>query len=87
MITLLCQIFGSYIATAVIVNSAALYSFREWFKVRTPYLVKGCPQKHMIDCRMCTGFWISLAISATMLDIQYFPLIYGASYFLCTQER
>lgn len=86
---ILVEIFGSYILTAVIVSSTLLSTFRTWFKGKTPWLVKGYPdfRIHLIDCRMCTGFWVSLAIAIVTGDWQMFPLVYGASYFLACQER
>lgn len=86
---IILEIFTAYIVTAVLVNSAALYNFRVWFYLKTPWLIKGCPEQrvHLINCRMCVGFWVSLIISFCTADWVMFPLIYGASYFLATQER
>lgn len=80
-------IFSAYIITAVLVNGNVFYSFREWFKIKTPYLFKGIPPRHLIDCRMCVGFWISLIVAIIVNDLSIFLLIYGVSYFLATQER
>lgn len=84
---IMTEIFAAYIVTAVLVNGGILYRFREWFKRHTPWLFKGNPSRHLIDCRMCTGFWVSLAVVLTCKDVMMFPLVYGASYFLATQER
>lgn len=84
---ILAEIFGAYIFTAVIVDGNIFHSFREWLRPRTQFLSKGSPPRHLIDCRMCTGFWLSLIISILCGDWLMFPLIYGASYFLATQER
>lgn len=84
---LVSEIFASYIFTAVIVNGNIFFNLRTWFRERTPFLFKGIPPRHLIDCRMCTGFWVSLAISFSCGDWLLFPLVYGASYFLATQER
>lgn len=81
------EIFAAYIITAVLVNGGIFYQFREWVKARTPWLFRGNPPRHMLDCRMCTGFWVSLAVVAACGDYIIFPLVYGASYFLATQER
>jgi hypothetical protein len=84
-------IFAAYIITAVLVNGNIFYSTREWIKKKTPWLVKGAPgeQRHMINCRMCVGFWVALGVFCTMYPLPYvvFFLLYGASYFLATQER
>lgn len=87
MTKILIEIFAAYIMTAVAVNGGIFHSTREWVKARTPWLFKGEPARHMLDCRMCTGFWISALISVGCRNIDAFPLIYGASYFLATQER
>ena len=96
-------IFAAYIITAVLVNGNIFYSVREWAKKKTPWLVKGpkYQARHMLDCRMCVGAWVSLAVYLS-LATGYWPspdeglrpaswslafLIYGASYFLATQER
>jgi hypothetical protein len=87
MITI-SAIFAAYIITAVLVNGNIFYGFRRWFKTWTPWLYKGDPLRHMIDCRMCAGFWISLVVTlATGLPLWAFFIIYGASYFLATLER
>lgn len=84
---ILAEIFCSYIITAVIVNGNIFYSLREWIKPRTKFLLKGNPPRHLLDCRMCTGFWVSLTIVLFYQNLIMFPLVYGASYFLATQER
>jgi hypothetical protein len=81
------EIFAAYILTMLIVKSHALHSFRVWFIKLTPMLFKGEPPTHLINCRLCTGFWVSLVIAGIYGDITLFPLIYGASYFIATQER
>ena len=86
MIDLFIKIFAAYIITAVLVNGNIFYSVREFLKSKSPWLVKGNPGRHMLDCRMCVGLWVSLAISVTF-DWQMFFLIYGVSYFLETHEN
>lgn len=81
-------IFGAYILTAVVTGSSLFYTPREWFKFRTPWLAPAPDHPHFIECRLCVGFWVSLALAAILCDA--WPdtlLIYGASYFLATQER
>jgi hypothetical protein len=87
MLKFITEIFAAYIATAILVNGNVFYSLREWAKKSTPYLYKGNPPRHLLDCRMCSGFWVSLFITLVMQDVVMFPLVYGASYFLATQER
>jgi hypothetical protein len=73
--------------TLLLVKSHALHTFRLWFIKKTPMLFKGEPATHLINCRLCTGFWVALLISICYSDLYMFPLIYGMSYFLATQER
>lgn len=42
-----------------------------------------------ISCRMCVGFWVTLAMWPFMWNTNWYDLIavYGLSYFLATQER
>ena len=84
---ILAQVFGAYIITAVIVNGNIFYRVREWVKAKTPWLFKGNPPRHLLECRMCTGFWVSLAAVVVCQNWLMFPLVYGGSYFLATQER
>jgi hypothetical protein len=91
MIEIITGIFASYIITAVLVNGNIFYSSREWIKGKTPWLVKGPKYigKHMLDCRMCVGFWVSLVVYLVLIPGPWslFFLIFGAAYFLATQER
>lgn len=82
---LAAEIFTTYIITAVIVNGHALASFRTWFVKTFPWLTMG--GKNLIDCRLCVGFYVAIPIGWLYNDIQNILLIYGASYWLCTQER
>lgn len=40
-----------------------------------------------ISCRMCVGFWVTIAFCAFTLPLYNWMAVYGASYFLATQER
>lgn len=41
-----------------------------------------------ISCRLCVGFWVTiLVVRAFGMPLESGLLIYGASYFLSTQER
>lgn len=40
-----------------------------------------------VACRMCLGVWITLALFAWNTPAQWLLGIYGAAYFLATQER
>lgn len=40
-----------------------------------------------IGCRLCVGGWISLALSFWWIPIEWTLAVWGASWFLSTQER
>lgn len=40
-----------------------------------------------VSCRMCVGFWVTVAFCCLTLPVFYWLAIYGAAYFLATQER
>ena len=84
---ILTEIFSVYAVCAILVNGSALYSFRQWIIPKTPWLSKGNPPRHLLTCRMCSGFWLSLITVLVMGDWQYFGLVFGASYFLACMER
>ena len=63
---------------------------RQGVKHATPWLVIG-ESNHPIECRLCLGFWVSLLVCLCtsppeLITINVLP-VYGASYFLATQER
>jgi len=82
-------IFAAYIITAVLVSGNILFKAREWAKKKTPWLVKGKERRHMFDCRLCVGAWVSLAVYLSLVTGSWSLvfLIYGASYWLACQER
>ncbi|MCK5132408.1 MAG: hypothetical protein KAR40_09700 [Candidatus Sabulitectum sp.] len=85
IVDIVVQIFAAYIVTLALVASKALKRPREIFKGLTPWLeIAG---RHPADCRLCTGFWVSIAVWI-IAGVTVNPfLIWGASYFLVTQER
>lgn len=89
MMKILTLIFAAYIVTLVLVKGHIFTYARCWLRIRTLWLIKGPPgdRRHLIDCRLCTGFWVSLAVCVACWDIMLFPLVYGSSYFLATQEN
>lgn len=96
MIELIAQILGAYIITVVIVDAPSLDKYRRWIVKVTPKLIgvnRGIdisnPRHlvHLVECRLCTGFWVSLLITFIYGNIEYFLLVYGASHFLAMQER
>jgi len=91
VIEIITAIFAAYIITAVLVNGNIFYTAKEWMKEKTPWLIKGPKYqgRHMLDCRLCVGAWVSLAVYWLLVTGHWSLvfLIYGASYWLCTQER
>ena len=89
-IGILSKVFAAYIITCVVTSSSLFGPLRERVKRATPWLVIG-ESKHPIECRLCLGFWVSLLVclctsSPELITINVLP-VYGASYFLATQER
>lgn len=89
-IGILSEIFAVYIITCVVTASSLFEPLRERVKHTTPWLVIG-GGKHPIECRLCLGFWVSLLVcfctAPPELAILNILPVYGASYFLATQER
>lgn len=54
------------------------------FDLREERFIKGYD---MISCRMCVGVWMTILIAGWYCPLAFLPAIYGASYFLHTQER
>lgn len=84
MIELFIYSFTAYAITFVITSSSLFEPFRFWFIKKTPKLRIG-NNKHLIECRMCFGFWASVLVCNT--DWKMILPVYGLSYFLATQER
>ena len=80
---------ASYALTFVLASSSLFEPVREWIKARTPRLKIG-NHKHLVECRMCMGFWCSLAIiiiDCQVINVVNLLSVYGLSYFMATQER
>jgi hypothetical protein len=81
-------VFSAYILTVVVTGSSLLAPIRGWLLIHTPRLRITPDYPHFVECRLCVGFWVSGAIClASGLPWPMVGLIYGASYFLATQER
>lgn len=86
IIVLLSEALSSYALTFLIASSSLFARFRWYFKARTKWLqVDG--YKHFADCRMCISFWTSLACCLVYGNVTDTLVVYGASYWLATQER
>jgi hypothetical protein len=90
------QVFEVYAITLILASSSILEPFRyviikrypglysplnSWIKAPLVY------EKHFIECRMCMGFWVSLFSCIYYNNLSYFVVVFGISYFICTQER
>ena len=92
MIELLSAIFLSYISCVVVAQSYVASGLRGVFRRMAGRLA--FTKKHFVDeydyisCRLCIGFPVSV-LSSLLLGVQlpWIPIVYGASYWLATQER
>ena len=84
VINLSINALTAYALTFVIASSSLFEPIRRWVKNRTPILKIG-ENKHFIECRMCSGFWIAIAVCN--IDWKLIVPVYGLSYFMATQER
>lgn len=93
---ILVEVFTVYILTNVIVNGHGMDIVRRWCRKYLWFLsakipggqkANGFSEIHLIDCRFCTGLWVSLVVCWLYGDTNLFFLIYGGSYFLATQEK
>lgn len=93
MIELVILAFAAYAVTFVVTESRLTEWFRGWFNANVPFksLFVGDADESLpfIKCRMCVGFWASLAICLAFGDSTAYEVlaVYGLSYFLATQER
>jgi hypothetical protein len=90
-INFLFSAFASYALAFLIASSSLFEPVRLWVAQRTPKLRIGT-NKHFVYCRMCVGFWTSLVVvlcnnSLTVHTFTDILAVWGASYFLATQER
>lgn len=84
MTEFLLKAFSAYAITFVIASSSIMEPARTTVQRKTAWLKIGS-HKHFIECRMCVGFWVSLAVCNT--DLKMILPVYGLAYFLATQER
>jgi len=84
MIDLIIYSLSAYAVTFVVASSSLFEPVRLWFMRKTPKLKIG-NNKHMIECRMCTGFWAALLVCNS--DWKMILPAYGLSYFMATLER
>jgi hypothetical protein len=80
------EVFAVYIVTCVVTSSSLFARSRKAIIAGTPWL-QPTGHPHPIECRLCLGFWVSVLLCAWQGDFMTFLPVYGASYFLATQER
>lgn len=86
MIELSMLVLTVYAVTFVLVSSSLFAPIRGYLTVKMPWLrING--YTHMFECRMCTGFWVAVIVCAIAKEWHMTLAVYGASYFMATQER
>ncbi|MFZ4857926.1 MAG: hypothetical protein ACOYL3_16170 [Desulfuromonadaceae bacterium] len=79
----------AYMLSLSIAGSALFHPLRLWIVGKSPWMiVPGFA--HPIMCRMCVGFWATLAVTfiyTTGFNLADFLSIYGLSFFIASQER
>lgn len=89
------QIMMAYMLTIILASSSLMRPFREWLinktpKWRSPFGTQKQREeepKHPVECRLCVGGYLSLALALSTLTLEYWFVIWGVSYFMATQER
>lgn len=82
---IITQILFVYMVAIFIVGAKGGESFREWMRRKVPGFSVG--GQHVVDCRFCTGFWLSLIAVAVIGNLGDFFWVWGISYFITTLER
>lgn len=87
MIELIYEALTAYIMACVIGASSLFEPMREYVKRKLPRLKIG-NHKHFIECRLCLTCWTALiaVLLFTQNPLHVLP-VYGAAYFMATQER
>jgi hypothetical protein len=84
METIVIKALASYALTFVIASSSLFEPMRIKIMMLFPKLKIG-NNKHFIECRMCIGFWASVAVCN--IGWKLILPVYGLSYWLACQER
>lgn len=85
-IELIACALSAYCITFVASSSSLAEPARIWCVSKTPFLKIGSG-KHMLECRMCMGFWSSVLVCLYSGNMSLVLPVYGLSYFMATQER
>lgn len=75
-----------YIITCVVTASSLFEPVREWVKYKIPFFRIG-NHLHLIECRLCFGFYATALVCLLMGDWLWFFPLNGLAYFMATQER
>lgn len=87
MIDFAYAILTAYVLACVIGSSSLFEPLRLKVIKILPMLRIG-NNKHFIECRLCLTFWTScLSVAIFTQDLYHILPVYGAAYFLATQER
>lgn len=95
---MITQILTVYVITLIICSSSILDPPRQWLISKTPGLYSpfarffskyqySAEAKHFVECRMCTGVWISVLVCIFYHSLAQYSIVFGVSYFMTTQER
>ena len=77
------EVCATYAVTFVVVSSTLFAKIRTWVMKRFPLP----HDPHPIACRMCFSFWAAFLVCLMAEEIDNLLPVYGAAYFLATQER
>lgn len=92
-------ILAVYSITLLLTKGSIFDPFRFWIKRKTPFwyvspfipLFKNYEYPddahHFCECRMCMGLWVCIFVCIYYQNLSDYWIVYGASYFLATQER
>lgn len=87
MIDLLLATLVAYICACVI-GASSLFEPARFNVIKYLPMLRIGNNKHFIECRLCLTFWTScFAVALFTQDITHVLPVYGAAYFLATQER
>lgn len=82
--SLFSKALSAYALTFIIASSSLFEPLRKLVMRAAPWMKIG-EHRHFIECRMCVGFYCSLAVCFGHWSM-VLP-VYGLSYFMATQER
>lgn len=78
MMELIYEALTIYSITLILTKGSILAPARKWLKTKIAL---------DIECRMCVGFWVAIAVCLAYGSPNNILPAYAASYFMVTQER